>query len=50
MNFLGDGTVLVCKMQSSNENIDTVLSEVTEIVLLSCHGRRDAITKIKLVK
>lgn len=50
MNFLGYGTVLVCKMQTSNENIDTALSEMTEIVLLSCCGQRDAITEIKLVK
>lgn len=50
MNFLGCGTVLVCKVQASNENIDTALTEMTEIVLLSCLGQRDAITEIKLVK
>ena len=37
-------------MQAANENIDPALTEVTEIVLLSCLGQRDAITEIKLVK
>lgn len=50
MNFLRCGTILVHKMQAANENIDTALTEVTEIVLLSCLGQRDAITEIKLVK
>lgn len=50
MNFLRCGTILVHKMQAANENIDTALTEVMEIVLLSCLGQRDAITEIKLVK
>lgn len=50
MNFFGCGSVLVRKMQASSENIDTALTEVTEIVLLSCLEQGDAITEIKLVK